>query len=61
MEDKEYFVDIKEIHVQRIKVMASSQEEAMEKARKGDGQYYDMEYSHTLDKDTWFVEEVKSK
>jgi hypothetical protein len=57
--DKTYIVAIREVHVQHIKVTASSQEEAIEKASEGKGDYRHLEYNHTLSRDTWTVEEAE--
>jgi hypothetical protein len=57
--DKTYIVAIQEVHVQHIKVSAGSQEEAIEKASDGKGDYQHLEYKHTLSRDTWTVEEAE--
>ena len=58
-EPKTYFVGIREVWVQCVKVTASSEDEAKEKAEKasvvGDT-FGDCEYSHTLDRELWSAE-----
>jgi len=55
-----YTVWIKEVWSVPIEVDASSPEEAIRKAREGDGTYLyeDRRYSHSLDENTWTVEEI---
>ena len=55
----EYRVKVREVHVQDVIVTADSPEEATAKVQEGEGLYVDnsLEYSHTLDPDTWTVEE----
>lgn len=60
---KTYHVTVREVHFQTHEVKASSKEEAKEIVGDGGGQPVDgtFEFSHTLDTDTWLVEEVKEK
>ena len=51
-------VIIKEVHCSHRRVVAASPEEAIEYA--GDGEETYLEFSHTLGKDTWLVEEENS-
>lgn len=54
-----YIVSVREVHVQQVKVEAASEDEAKTKVVEGEGEYLDdkLEYSHTLDKDLWTVEQ----
>lgn len=58
---KKYIVNIREVHLQPIEIEAESPEEAIRLVQDGDGEgdYTNGEYSHTLDSDTWTVEEKK--
>lgn len=51
-----YIVGIREVHVSYRAVEASSQEEALQLAEDDLASEFHLEYSHTLDKDTWTVE-----
>ena len=55
----EYYVLVREVHVSYRRVEASSPEEAKKVAQEGGGEDSHLEYSHTLDPETWTVEEVK--
>jgi hypothetical protein len=52
----QYRVLIREVHVSHRLVEAASPEEAKENA--GDGEEIFCEYSHTLPRDTWTVEQT---
>ncbi len=54
-----YYVLVREVHVSHLKVEADSPEEAIAKVAKGDEEFEDdcLEFSHTLDTDTWTTEE----
>lgn len=54
---KTYIVEIPEVHYSIRCVKANSEEEALELAEDADD--FDLEYSHTLDKDKWKVNEQK--
>jgi len=54
-----YIVGIREVHVSYREVEANSIEEALEIAPGSLGDDERLEYSHTLDTDTWSVEEEK--
>lgn len=56
---KKYVVNVREVHVQPVRIEATSKEEAIEKIVKGQGTTVDdgLEYSHTLDSEFWTVEE----
>jgi len=63
MEDMEqtptkFTVLVREVHVSHREVTASSKEEALRMVKDGDGDETYLEYSHTLDTDTWQVEEA---
>ena len=58
-EPKTYYVGIREVWVQCIKVVASNEEEAKERAEEESNEghtFGDTEYSHTLDKESWSVD-----
>ena len=50
-----YSVQIREVHINHMKIEADSVEEAIKQVREGDGESVYIEYSHTLDPDTWTV------
>lgn len=54
-----FIVTIQEVWTQLVEVEASSEEEAIDKVVDGEGYYIDnaLEYSHTLDRAFWTVEE----
>lgn len=57
-----YNVNIREIHVSIVEVEAKNPADAIEKAKAAIEDGVDdlfTEYSHTLDEDTWTVEEAK--
>lgn len=58
---KKYIVGVREVHVQYVSVEADSIEEAIAKAEDGceGDETLQLEYSHTMDSDSWSVEEVK--
>lgn len=60
---KTFIVNVREVHVQMVQIEADSAEEASNKVEGGEGVYPDdkLEYSHTLDKSTWTVDEVVPK
>lgn len=51
-----YFVLVREVHVSHREVEADSPEQALDKAQQGEGDEVFLEYSHTMDRDTWTVE-----
>jgi hypothetical protein len=54
-----YRVGIQEVHVRTVEVEAESAREARGMAGNAPpGDEVDVEYSHTLDEDTWDVEEA---
>jgi len=53
-----YKVLIREVHVSHRIVEAKDEKDAIEEAGGGEETY--LEYSHTLDPDTWTVEEIPS-
>lgn len=55
---KRYLVLIREVVISHREVFADSKEQAIERAPDADEEY--SEYSHTLDQDTWTVEELPS-
>jgi hypothetical protein len=55
---KRYIVTIKEVHEQDIFVSANTEEEAVIKARGGDGDYGNgTRFQYTIDEENWTVEE----
>lgn len=58
---KSYIVYVREVHVQGYRVKAENEEQAKDEVREGKGDLLEsyFEYSHTLDSDTWTVEEEK--
>jgi hypothetical protein len=56
-----FIVSVREVHVQQVKIDAASEDEAKNKVADGEGEYLDdkLEYSHTLDKALWTVDQVK--
>ena len=52
-----FIVYMIEVHVQDVLIEADSKEDAIKKVQKGEGDYAFFEYSHTLEPDTWTVEE----
>jgi hypothetical protein len=60
MKDKTFNVVIMEVHASTRAVQAATAEEALAKIVNGveDGDELACEYSHTLDADTWTVEEA---
>jgi PP-loop superfamily ATP-utilizing enzyme len=54
-----YTVRVREVHVAYHEIEADNPETAMNKVQGGDGELVNTEYSHTLDSDTWDVEDEK--
>jgi hypothetical protein len=54
-----YNVMIREVHVSHRTVEAEDEKEAIEQAGGGTETY--LEYSHTLDPDTWTVEKIEEE
>lgn len=57
---KTYRVFVKEVWVQAFDIEAESKEEAIKLITEGDGDIVqdELDYSHSLDPDTWTVEEL---
>lgn len=56
---KPFMVCVREVHIAYTKVEAINEEKAIEAVRSGEGDIDPyLEYSHTLDTDTWTVEGV---
>ena len=53
-----YHVGIREVHINTVEVEADTPEEAKKKARESQADSILLEYSHTLDPDTWSVSKV---
>ena len=61
---KTYIIGVREVHVRHYRVQASNESEAIQLVNDLDASVEDIafeEYSHTLDRDTWSVEEVPEK
>lgn len=58
---RKYTVNVREVHIQPTSIMASSPEDAIKRVADGEGEIIDnaLEYSHTLDRDKWTVEEAQ--
>jgi hypothetical protein len=54
---KEFIVLKREVHTVAVKIRAESREAAVTKVSEYKGDEYCTEYSHTLDADTWSVDE----
>lgn len=56
-----YVVKIQEVHLQSVTIEATSIEDARRKVADGEGDFVDgsLTYSHTLDPDTWTIEEER--
>lgn len=57
----DYIVEMREAHVQSVRIKAGSLAEATRLVEDGDGDYIDgaLEYSHTLDPDLWTAHREK--
>jgi predicted transcriptional regulator YheO len=53
-----YLVEIREVHVSTREVEADSAQEALELTSDGAGDEMMLEYSHTLDRETWRIWKV---
>ena len=55
-----YIITRREVWTQGVQIEADSKEEAIRKVADGDGEVIEslFEYSHTLDPDTWTLEQV---
>ena len=55
----QFIVNVREVHVQPVAVIALNREDAIKRVEQGAGDYdkYPGEYSHTLNPQTWTVEE----
>lgn len=56
---KKYLVGIREVHVNTVEVLAESEDDAKQKAKvaAAEDNSLGIEYSYTMDKDCWRVEE----
>jgi len=52
---KEYIVDVPEVWIQRVKILAENADEARKLVQDGNGDYLDneLEYSHTFEHDEY--------
>jgi hypothetical protein len=55
---QDYIVEVREVHIQQVRVRARTTVEAKRKVANGDGFFLDnaLEYAYSLDSDTWTVE-----
>lgn len=60
---KFYTVLLREVHIQPVQILAESKQNAIELVKAGSGEFMNdlLEYSHTLDTETWTVEEAKKE
>ena len=59
---KKFIVSVREVHVQGYAIEAKNKDDAISRiAHEGEGDILEdrFEYSHTLDPETWTVEETK--
>ena len=56
-----YYIGIREVHVSTVFVEADSEEEALDNAANGEGEEVVLEYSHTMDREHFTVEEDERK
>lgn len=54
---KEFIVLKREVNIVAVKIKADNREEAIQKVSEHQGEECSTEYSHTLDTDTWSVED----
>ncbi len=55
---KTYIVEVREVHVQRVRIDATNESSAMNLVSRGNGAYLDgLEYSETLGRQRWIVRE----
>lgn len=52
-----YYIGIREVHVSTVVIEAESEEEALDSAAAGEGDEVMLEYSHTMGRDHFTVEE----
>jgi len=57
---RRYLVTVREVHTQMVQVDAVDPDAAKAVVRSGGGEYLDntLEYSHTMDCDTWTIEQI---
>ncbi len=60
---KFFVVNMREVHIQSVEVEASDREDAIRKVVDGEGEYVNdcLEYSHTLDPESWTIDECPKK
>lgn len=56
---KTFIVSVREVHVSHRQVEADSPEDAIQRVQDGEDEEISMEYSHSLETDTWTVVEEK--
>jgi len=55
---KKYNVLVREVHISHREIKAASKKEALERVCNDEGEETFLEYSHTMDTETWSVEEI---
>lgn len=50
-----FTVEVREVHISHVQVEAETREEAVANVKGGEGDELNLEYSNTLDKETWAV------
>lgn len=57
---KTFIVLVKEVHIQPVKIKAMNKNDAIRRVNEDAGEYLEegIEYSHTLDTETWTVQHV---
>jgi hypothetical protein len=57
---RKYLVGVREVHIQTIEILATSEKEAIRKVAEGNDNQEEisLDYSHTLDEAAWTVEEA---
>jgi len=55
-----FIVNVREVHVQGVEIKAKNKKEAITKVENGEGEYLNnhLDYSHTLEIDTWTVDKI---
>ena len=61
MDEKDFVVNVKEVHIQPYRIKAPDKETAIQMIKDGEGEILEggFVYSHTLSSDTWTTEDYK--
>ena len=54
-----FHVLVREVHVSTMEIEADNPEDAIKKIKDGEGEQAICEYSHTLDSETWSVDDAE--